>query len=149
MLTNTRSDLKGNSITWRLSTRCVRQIAVKGPNTWKWNICIFSHEKDYWWWMRHVPARNFGLHLLTTLVPTFFCPCFAHIGPQPTITPPPTLCSIPLTCIHWIQNPSRACVGLDTKFCNEICFITNATQASALNKFLITTHFWRIVKSDY
>jgi hypothetical protein len=43
-------------------------------------------------------------------VPTFFCPCCAHNRPQPSFTPPPTLCSIPFTWTHWIQNSSKACI---------------------------------------
>jgi len=82
--------------------------------------------------MRHVAASNFWLQSLAILVPTFNCPCFIHIWPQPTFTPPPKSCSIPFTCTHWIQNPSKAYYSADTKFCNKICLITNATQASTL-----------------
>ena len=84
--------------------------------------------------MTHVAASNFWLHSLTTLVPTFLCPRFAHIGSQSTFTPPPTLCNIPFTCTHRIQNPSKACAWADPKFCHKMCLITNATQASALKK---------------
>jgi hypothetical protein len=41
-------------------------------------------------------CSNFWLHCLATLVQTFLCLCFAHIGPEPSFTPPP-LHSIPLT----------------------------------------------------
>jgi len=97
--------------------------------------------------MRHVTASNFWLHSLTTLVPTFLCPCFAHIGSQSTFTPPPTLCNIPFTCTHWMQKPSKACAWADTKFFHKICFITNAIQQTALNQILITTHICKIVKA--
>ena len=87
----------------------LQKCSLKGTNTRKWKIYVFSREQVYWWWMSHVAASNFWLHVVTTLVPTFFCNCFAHIGPRPTFTPPPTLCSMPLTCTHWIQNPNKAC----------------------------------------
>jgi len=74
----------------------------------------------------------FWLHSVTTRILIFICPCFAHIGPQPSFTSPPTLSSIPLICTHWIQNPSEACAWDDTKWCHKICFITNATQAKTL-----------------
>jgi hypothetical protein len=90
--------------------------SFRGPNTWKRYICIFRHEQFYWWWMRHAAASNFWLHSLTTPLLTFFCPCFAHIEPQPRSTTPPALCSIPFTCTHWIQNRSEACAWDDTKY---------------------------------
>jgi hypothetical protein len=115
----------------------------------EYTVCIISHEQVYRWWMRHVAASNFSLHSLTTLVPTFFCTCFAHIGSQSSFTPPPKLCSIDFTCTHWIQNPSKACVGVETKICHKLCFITNDTQASAIIQILIYIQIYKIVKSDH
>ena len=117
----------------------IQKCSFKSPKTWKRYIRIFSHENVYWWWMRPVAASNFWLHFLTTLIPTIFCPYFAHIGLQPTFTPPPTLCSIPLTCSHWIKNPSKASVGVDTKFCNKISF--SWFQAFAVF-YMLYTFFW-------
>jgi hypothetical protein len=110
---------------------------------------FFNHKQVHWWWMGHVATTNFWIHSLATLVSKFFCTCFVHTWPQPRSTPPPILCSIPLICTHWIQNPSKACIWDDTKFCHKICFITNATLAKALTKILITRHICKIVKSDY
>jgi hypothetical protein len=50
----------------------IQKCSYRGPNTWKWCICIFSNEEFYWWWMMHAAASNFWLHSLTTPVLTFF-----------------------------------------------------------------------------
>ena len=50
---------------------------------------------------------------------------------------------------HWIENLSKACVGVGTKFSNIIRFITNGTQARALTKIRINMHICKNVNTNY
>ena len=42
----------------------IQKCSIKGSNTWKWNICSFSHDQVYWCWIRHAATSNcFGFIL--------------------------------------------------------------------------------------
>jgi hypothetical protein len=113
--------------------------SFKGSNTWKCNICIFSHEEVYWCWMWLVAASSFGL----------LCPFFWLILGHTLL-------------LHFLQQYAASCllapteskipvarVGVDTIFCTTRCFVRNATQANALTHSLITKNSCKIVKIDY
>ena len=50
---------------------------------------------------------------------------------------------------HWIENLSKACIGVGIKFSKKLCFITNGTQARALTKIRINMHISKNVKRNY
>ena len=123
----------------------LQKCSLKSPNTWKWKIYVFSHEQFYCWWMRHVAAVIFGFML--------WQPWYKYSSALVLLTLGQGLLLHLLqqyaACLSLAHTESKIPIKLVLGLCHKICFITNATQASALTLILIIKHICKIVKSDY
>jgi len=102
-----------------------------------WSLTVIREVLQNWWhrWV-HKPRSHYSFILWQPWYQYYIYPCFGHVGPRASFTPPPTLSSIPFSCTHWIQNPSNACAWTDTKFCHKTWFITMPQKQRHKPKFL-------------